>query len=74
MPNPAKELKTLLKTRAELVRSKKHLVYRLDTGVTIVISKTVSDRRAVMNALAEVRRGLGLNSKQRKQKGKNQGG
>ena len=56
MAQPNKELKRLLKQHGTLVRSKKHLVYRLSNGRTFVLSKSASDHRAAHNALKDLER------------------
>jgi len=57
--NPEAELKRLLKG-AQLVRSKKHNVYRLPNGKLVSMSHTPSDLNAVRNQLRSVERALGL--------------
>lgn len=43
----------------QLVRAKKHLVFRLPTGANLVVSKTPSDRRSELAAAADLRHALG---------------
>jgi len=56
--NAADEVERLLKADgAVLVRSKKHQVWRLSNGKTLVISSTASDgARAARNQLRDLRR------------------
>lgn len=46
----------LKECNAELVRSKRHLIYRLPNGATLVVSKSPSDKRAMQNVLKELAR------------------
>jgi hypothetical protein len=50
----------LKESGAELIRDKKHLVYRLPGGATFVRSATPSDRKEGRAALSSLRHALGL--------------
>lgn len=52
----------LRESGAVLVRSKKHLVYRLPNGQKVVVSATHSDWRSEMNTVRDIRRALTLPS------------
>ena len=56
-----KEIASLLKNNnCKLLRSKKHIVYKLPNGNKFTLSKTPSDCRAYENALKDLRKGLGI--------------
>lgn len=59
--DPAKQLKEMLKQDgAELLRHKKHLVYRLSNGQNFVVPSTCSDHRGLLNAVKDLEKRLGL--------------
>lgn len=65
MEKPEKQLKALLhQSGAKLVRHKRHLVYRLADGRAFVQPNTGSDRRGILNALADLRKLLAEKSEQ----------
>ena len=52
-------VKDLLKQAgAVLLRDRKHRVYRLANGQTLVMAKTPSDQRGTRNAVASLRRAI----------------
>jgi hypothetical protein len=51
---------TLKEVGAELVRNRKHAIYRLPNGRTYVLSSTTSDHRQEMNAIKGLQRTAAL--------------
>jgi hypothetical protein len=41
---------------AQLIRQNKHLVYRLPNGKRLVMSKTPSDQRSILNTISDLKR------------------
>lgn len=57
--NPETQIQALLRENAfDLVRQRKHKIYRNPEGLTFVISSTPSDRRGAHNALASLKKML----------------
>lgn len=64
--NPEREVATLLEqSGAVLVRSKKHLIWRLPNGNTFTQASTPSDHMAAANQLSDLRHALGISDPER---------
>lgn len=56
MPMPQRVQDALQAAGARLKRDRKHLVYELANGTTLVMARTPSDRRAEDNVLRDIKR------------------
>lgn len=64
--NEKKQLEDLLRqSGAELVRRRKHLVYRLPNGKNVVVASTPGDRRAVLNTIRDLKRAAEMKTSRR---------